>query len=44
MDFTGRTMKGMVFVDPPGLYADALQQWIDRAAAFARRLPPKPAQ
>jgi hypothetical protein len=42
MDFTGRPMKGMVFVDPPGLHGDSLQRWIDQAAAFTRGLPPKP--
>ena len=26
MDFTGRPMKGMVFVDPAGLRGDALRQ------------------
>lgn len=44
MDFTGRPMKGMVLVDPPGLHDDALQRWIDQAAAFVRGLPPKPAK
>ena len=43
MDFTGRPMKGMVFVDSPGLGDGALQSWIDQAAAFARCLPTKPA-
>ncbi|MGV8964662.1 MAG: TfoX/Sxy family protein [Cellulomonas sp.] len=43
MDFTGRPMTGMVLVDPPGLDAPVLQDWIDKAAAFARALPSKPA-
>ena len=43
MDFTGRPMKGMVFVEPGGLRGAALQEWVDTAAAFARALPPKPA-
>ena len=43
MDFTGRPMKGMVFVDPEGLRGDALRQWVDAAAGHARDLPPKPA-
>jgi catechol 2,3-dioxygenase-like lactoylglutathione lyase family enzyme len=43
MDFTGRPMKGMVFVDPAGLHGDALRQWVDAAASYARSLPPKPA-
>jgi TfoX/Sxy family transcriptional regulator of competence genes len=43
MDFTGRPMTGMVFVDPAGLRGPALRRWIDAAAEHARRLPPKPA-
>ena len=43
MDFTGRPMEGMVFVDPPGLHGDALRQWVDAAAGDARGLPSKPA-
>jgi TfoX/Sxy family transcriptional regulator of competence genes len=41
MDFTGRPMKGMVFVDPAGLRGDALRQWVGAAAGYARGLPPK---
>ena len=41
MDFTGRPMKGMVFVEPDGLTGAALEQWINAAAAFTRTLPPK---
>jgi TfoX/Sxy family transcriptional regulator of competence genes len=41
MDFTGRPMSGMVFVDPAGLHGDALRQWVDAAAGHARGLPPK---
>ena len=43
MDFTGRPMKGMVFVDPGGLRGPALLEWVDAAVAFARTLPSKPA-
>ena len=43
MDFTGRPMKGMVFVEPGGLHGAGLREWVDAAAAFARELPPKPA-
>jgi len=39
MDFTGRPMKGMVFVDPRGLRGAALRQWVDAAAGYARGLP-----
>jgi TfoX/Sxy family transcriptional regulator of competence genes len=44
MDFTGRPMKGMVFVDPAGLPGAALQHWVDAAAEYARTLPPKPSR
>jgi TfoX/Sxy family transcriptional regulator of competence genes len=42
MDFTGRPMKGMVFIDPDGLQGDALRQWVDATVGYARGLPPKP--
>ncbi len=42
MDFTGRPMKGLVFVDPAGLKNKAaLKKWVDMGATFARSLPPK---
>jgi len=41
MDFTGRPMTGMVYVAPEGLSGDALNHWLDQAAAFVRTLPPK---
>lgn len=42
MDFTGRPMKGMVFVDPAGTAADEdLAGWVDAGADFAASLPPK---
>ena len=42
MDFTGRPMKGMVFVDPDRCPDEAdLASWLERALAFARSLPPK---
>jgi len=42
MDFTGRPMKSMVYVEPAGFRADAdLKAWVDRGARFARSLPPK---
>jgi len=44
MDFTGRPMTGMVFIDPGGLHGDALRHWVDAAAGYARGLPPKPAR
>jgi TfoX/Sxy family transcriptional regulator of competence genes len=42
MDFTGRPMKGMVFVEPGGLAGAGLRQWVEAAAEHARGLPPKP--
>lgn len=42
MDFTGRPMKGMVFVDPAGTEADKdLTAWTEAGADFAASLPPK---
>ena len=42
MDFTGKAMKSMAFVEPPGTRADAdLDAWIRRAVRFVRTLPPK---
>lgn len=41
MDFTGRPMAGMVFVEPDGLRGSALRRWLEQAAAFVRTLPPK---
>ena len=42
MDFTGKPMKGMVYVDPEGIDDDdALAEWINRCESFVRSLPPK---
>ena len=41
MDFTGRPMKNMVFVQPAGLRGPALEQWVTAAAGHARTLGPK---
>jgi TfoX/Sxy family transcriptional regulator of competence genes len=42
MDFTGRPMKNMVFVDPAGTASDDdLASWVDAGADFASSLPPK---
>ena len=44
MDFTGRPLTGMVFVDSPALATDAgLADWARRGAGYAASLPPKPA-
>jgi len=42
MDFTGRPMKGMIYVGAAGYEDDAsLRAWVDRGVAFATSLPPK---
>jgi TfoX/Sxy family transcriptional regulator of competence genes len=41
MDFTGRPLAGMVFVDRNGLRGAALRRWVDAACGFAQSLPPK---
>jgi hypothetical protein len=41
MDFTGRPMKGMIFVGPDGLTGPGLGQWVTEAAAFVQSLPAK---
>ena len=42
MDFTGRPMRGMVFVAPAGVRNEAaLRSWVDQALQFAATLPAK---
>ena len=42
MDFTGRPMKGMVYVDKRGhRRKPSLQAWVERGLSYARSLPPK---
>ncbi len=42
MDFTGRPMKGFVFVPQPGIASDAdLQDWVQLGVEFAESLPRK---
>jgi TfoX/Sxy family transcriptional regulator of competence genes len=42
MDFTGRPMKGIVYVDSAGYDSDRdLRAWVDRGLAFVTSLPPK---
>ena len=44
MDFTGRPMKGFVFVVPTGTSTEtALKTWVQMGVQFALSLPPKPA-
>ena len=42
MDFTGKPMKGFVFVDPAGFAEDdQLLEWVGLCAGFTATLPPK---
>jgi TfoX/Sxy family transcriptional regulator of competence genes len=42
MDFTGRPMKGYVYVELVGLESDAqLATWVERTLSFVSTLPPK---
>ena len=42
MDFTGKSLKGFVYVDPEGLKTKrALTSWVDLSLRFVASLPPK---
>jgi hypothetical protein len=42
MDFTGRPLKGFVYVELAGVESDeALEWWIDRCLSYVLTLPPK---
>jgi hypothetical protein len=42
MDFTGRPMRGFVYIDAVGVADDAvLAEWVGRGVDYARQLPPK---
>lgn len=42
MDFTGKPMKGYVFVEPAGFVSDdALEYWASKGYQLAASLPPK---
>ena len=42
MDFTGRSMKSMVFVEPEVLVDDeSLRHWIERGVSYVEGLEPK---
>jgi TfoX/Sxy family transcriptional regulator of competence genes len=42
MDFTGKPMKNMVYVDPEGTASDEeLAAWVEAGADYASSLPPK---
>ena len=43
MDFTGRPLRGFLYVEPEGVASPkALRKWVDRGVAYAASLPPKP--
>ncbi|MEZ4586627.1 MAG: TfoX/Sxy family protein [Gemmatimonadales bacterium] len=45
MNFTGRPLRGMVYVAPDGLgRTSQLATWIDRGVGYVRTLPAKPAR
>ena len=42
MDFTGRSLKGMVYIGPDGCKSETeLKSWVDEALEFVLSLPPK---
>ena len=42
MDFTGRPLRGLVYVGPVAHQADdTLREWVKRGVDFAESLPPK---
>lgn len=42
MDFTGKPMKSMVYVEARGIDSDeSLRAWIESALRYAKSLPPK---
>jgi hypothetical protein len=42
MDFTGKPMKGLVYVEPAGFRSPRdLKMWIERAMKFSLSLPAK---
>lgn len=42
MDFTGKSMRGMIYIDPEGLTEDSeLKHWLKACTGFVETLPPK---
>ncbi len=42
MDFTGRSMRGFLYVDGPAIRtASSLKKWVDRAVVHVAALPAK---
>ncbi|MEO7496339.1 MAG: TfoX/Sxy family protein [Massilia sp.] len=45
MDFTGRPMKGYVYIDPPAIAENTdLKAWVQWCLQYVERLPEKPAK
>jgi TfoX/Sxy family transcriptional regulator of competence genes len=45
MDFTGRPMKGFVYIVPSGYESDSdLQRWVDLGTSYVASLPAKPSR
>lgn len=41
-DFTGRPLRGFVYVDPAGVSEDEdLARWVERSLTYVKTLPPK---
>ena len=42
MDFTGKSLKGMIYVSAEGLESDnELRKWVQRSLEMVRSLPPR---
>lgn len=42
MDFTGRPMKGMLYIHPDGTKRrDSIQKWLNKAIDYVKKLPKK---
>jgi len=41
MDFTGRPLRGMVYIEPEGIQGTRLKRWIQWGLEFTRSLPAK---
>ncbi len=42
MDFTGKPLKSMIYVEQPGFEEDeSLRYWVNQAVKFVQSLPPK---
>jgi len=42
MNFTGKPMKGYVYIEPSGFNTEkSLRKWVDKGVTFVNTLPPK---